>query len=48
MEKRAILQKGRGKTRKLAKLEYIYERESRYFAQVAESVKELAQAEQNK
>ncbi|WDP90498.1 MAG: class I SAM-dependent RNA methyltransferase [Desulfobacter sp.] len=42
IEKRAILQKGRGKTRKLAKLEYIYERESRYFAQVAESVKELA------
>ncbi len=40
--KRAILQKGQGKTRKLAKLEYIYERESRYFAQVAESVKELA------
>ncbi|HCY87922.1 MAG TPA: RNA methyltransferase [Desulfobacteraceae bacterium] len=41
-EKRSILQKGRGKTRKLAKLEYIYEKESRYFAQVAESVKELA------
>ncbi|WP_321494642.1 THUMP domain-containing protein [uncultured Desulfobacter sp.] len=40
--KKAILQKGRGKTRKLAKLEYIYERESRYFAQVAESVKDLA------
>ncbi len=45
MEKRAILQKGRGKSRKLAKLEYIYERESRYFAQVAESVKALAQDE---
>ncbi|MCG8687546.1 MAG: class I SAM-dependent RNA methyltransferase [Desulfobacterales bacterium] len=41
-EKRSILQKGRGKTRKLAKLEYIYERESLYFAQVAESIKELA------
>ncbi len=40
--KKAILQKGQGKTRKLAKLEYIYERESRYFAQVAESVKDLA------
>jgi len=45
MEKRAILQKGRGKTRKLAKLQYIYEKESRYFAQVAESVKELALTE---
>ena len=41
-ERRAILEKGRGKTRKLAKLEYVYERESRYFAQVAESVKDLA------
>jgi len=40
--KKAILQKGQGKNRKLAKLEYIYERESRYFAQVAESVKDLA------
>ncbi|MGD9824539.1 THUMP domain-containing class I SAM-dependent RNA methyltransferase [Desulfobacter sp.] len=40
--KKAILQKGQGKTRKLAKLEYIYERESRYFAQVGESVKDLA------
>jgi len=45
MEKRAILQKGRGKTRKLAKLEYIYEKESRYFAQVSESVKDLALTE---
>ncbi|MDD9302553.1 MAG: class I SAM-dependent RNA methyltransferase [Desulfobacter sp.] len=45
IQKRSILQKGRGKTRKLAKLEYIYERESRYFAQVAESVKDLAVAE---
>lgn len=41
-EKRTILEKGRGKTRKLAKLAYIYEKESRYFAQVAESIKELA------
>ena len=40
--KKAILQKGQGRTRKLAKLKYIYERESRYFAQVAESVKSLA------
>ena len=44
-EKRTILQKGRGKTRKLAKLEYVYERESRYFAQVAESVKDIAAQE---
>jgi len=44
-EKRTILQKGRGKTRKLAKLEYVYERESRYFAQVAESIKEIAMEE---
>ena len=41
-EKRTILEKGRGRTRKLAKLAYIYEKESRYFAQMAESVKELA------
>ena len=40
--KKAILQKGVGKKRKLAKLTYIYEKESRYFAQVAESVKDLA------
>jgi len=40
--KRSILQKGKGKTRKKAKLEYLYERESQYFAQVAESVKEIA------
>ncbi len=40
--RKSILQKGLGKKRKLAKLEYIYERESRYFAQVAESVKEMA------
>jgi putative N6-adenine-specific DNA methylase len=44
-EKRTILQKGRGKTRKLAKLEYVYERESKYFAQVAESIKEIAMEE---
>lgn len=41
-ERRSILQKGRGRTRKLAKLAYVYEKESRYFAQVAESVKDLA------
>lgn len=41
-DKRSILQKGRGRTRKLAKLEYVYEKNSQYFAQVSESVKELA------
>ena len=40
--KKSILQKGRGKTRKLAKLEYLYEKESLYFAQVSESVKDIA------
>jgi putative N6-adenine-specific DNA methylase len=40
--KRSILQKGKGKTRKQAKLDYLYEKESRYFAQVAETVKDLA------
>jgi putative N6-adenine-specific DNA methylase len=40
--KKSILQKGRGKTRKQAKLEYLYERESQYFAQVSESIKDIA------
>jgi len=40
--KKSILQKGQGRTRKLAKLEYVYEKDSQYFAQVAESVKEIA------
>jgi len=40
--KKSILQKGRGKTRKLAKLEYLYEKDAQYFAQVAESVKDIA------
>ena len=40
--KKTILQKGKGKTRKLAKLEYLYEKESLYFAQIAESVKDIA------
>ncbi len=43
--KKVILQKGRGKTRKLAKLSYVYEKESLYFAQVSETVKELAAEE---
>ena len=41
-EKKSILQKGKGKTRKQAKLAYLYEKDSQYFAQVAESVKEIA------
>lgn len=40
--KKTILQKGKGQARKQAKFEYVYEKESRYFAQVAESVKDLA------
>ncbi|MBU8848713.1 MAG: class I SAM-dependent RNA methyltransferase [Desulfobacterales bacterium] len=40
--RKSILQKGKGKTRKQAKLEYLYEKKSLYFAQVAESVKEMA------
>ncbi len=40
--RKTILQKGRGKARKQAKFEYLYEKQSRYFAQVAESVKEMA------
>jgi len=43
--KKTILQKGKGKTRKKAKLEYLYERESQYFAQVAESIKDIAMDE---
>ncbi len=40
--RKTILQKGKGKTRKKAKLEYLYEKESQYFAQVAESIKDIA------
>lgn len=40
--RKTILQKGRGKTRKLAKLTYIYEKEARYFAQVQETAKTMA------
>nr|NJM01869.1 class I SAM-dependent RNA methyltransferase [Desulfobacula sp.] len=40
--KKAILEKGTGKDRKQAKLTYLYEKESRYFAQVSETVKDLA------
>lgn len=42
ISKKTILQKGKGKTRKQAKLEYLYEKESLYFAQIAESVKDIA------
>ncbi|MFN2436116.1 MAG: class I SAM-dependent RNA methyltransferase [Desulfotignum sp.] len=42
MNRKTILQKGRGKIRKLAKLNYIYEKESRYFAQVSETAKLMA------
>jgi len=40
--KKAILEKGTGQDRKQAKLTYLYEKESRYFAQVSETVKDLA------
>ncbi len=40
--KKAILQKGKGAIRKKAKLTYLYEKESQYFAQIAESIKEIA------
>ena len=39
---KAILQKGRGKERREKALVYNYEKDSIYFAQVSESVKELA------
>ena len=42
ISKKTILQKGKGKSRKQAKLEYLYEKESLYFAQIAESVKDIA------
>ena len=45
MTQKTILQKGRGKTRKLAKLHYIYEKEARYFAQIPETAKPLAAEE---
>lgn len=42
MEKKSILQKGKGKTRQQEKLEYLYEKDGVYFAQVSESIKDLA------
>lgn len=39
--KKVILEKGKGAARKNAKLAYLYEKESRYFAQIAESIKDL-------
>ncbi len=41
-KKKSILQKGKGRIRKQAKLEYLYEKESLYFAQVSESIKDIA------
>ena len=40
--KKSILQKGKGKIRKQAKLTYLYEKESQYFAQISESIKDIA------
>lgn len=40
--RQTILQKGKGRTRKNATRKYLYERQSLYFAQVNETVKELA------
>ncbi len=40
--RKSILQKGQGKVRRQAKFKYVYEKESLYFAQVAESIKEMA------
>ncbi len=44
-KKKSILQKGCARTRKLAKLEYVYEKQSLYFAQVSETIKDLAAEE---
>ncbi len=41
MEKKTILQKGKGKLRSQQKLTYLYERQNLYFAQVSESLKDL-------
>ena len=41
MEKKSILQKGKGKIRSREKLTYLYEKDQVYFAQVAESIKDL-------
>ncbi|MBU1195491.1 MAG: class I SAM-dependent RNA methyltransferase [Proteobacteria bacterium] len=42
MVKKTILKKGEGQKRKQAKLEYIYEKDSQYFAQISESIKDIA------
>ncbi len=43
--RKSILKKGEGRKRKQAKLTYLYEKDSQYFAQVAESIKDIAQKE---
>ena len=40
--RKVVLQKGKGAQRKQAKLAYLYEKESRYFAQLAEDIKGIA------
>ncbi|THB72942.1 MAG: class I SAM-dependent RNA methyltransferase [Desulfobacteraceae bacterium] len=42
MEKKSILQKGKGRLRSRQKLTYLYEIDRLYFAQVSESIKDLA------
>ena len=39
--KRSILLKGKGRTRKQAQLKYIYQKESMYFAQIAEGINDI-------
>ena len=40
--KNVILQKGKGAARKKEALSYLYEKESQYFAQIAEDIKDIA------
>lgn len=42
---RSILLKGKGKERKQARLKYIYQKESLYFAQIAEGINDIAMKE---
>lgn len=42
IKKKAILQKGKGAIRKKAKLAYLYEKESQYFAQFAQDINKIA------
>lgn len=43
--RKSILKKGEGRKRKRAKLSYLYEKDSQYFAQVSESIKDIASKE---